>query len=150
MNREQVNQTFRNVLSNPLGDPQFPGGDFLGMDLKQIRQTIKTQKRAKGFSFALPVGTSNFNIDISGTAKVFLGFMFGADPTTPPVSQAFTLTINNEIIIQDGQTPAFSTMRNQGYHEYYFFPRPLTGTDQIELRFQSAGGGNELFDVWYL
>lgn len=141
---------YRKVLSNPIGVPQFPGGDFLGMDLQQIRSVIKTQKRAKGFTFPVTVGTSNFNIDISGTAKIFLGFTFGGATATPVISDSFTLVINNEIIIQDGQTPSFSTSRFQGDREYYFFPRPLTGTDEINLRFQSAGAGSELFNVWYI
>jgi len=143
------NNPYRNVLENNIGLKQFPGGDTLGLNLQQIRNLIKTQNRAKGFRFTLPLGASNFNIDISGTAKVFLGFIFGGSTFTPIISDTFSLTINNEIIIQSGNTQAFSSSRDIK-SDYYWFPRPLSGTDEVTLSFQAPVGGVELFDLWYI
>lgn len=142
---------YAEVMSNPLGTPQFPGGDILGMNIEQIRSLIKVQKRARGYSLPVQVGANQFPIEISGTAKIFLGFMFGTSFGVTPISRTFSLTINNEILIQSGITGQFSVNGIQhSSNEFFYFPRPLNGHDQILLQLESLGAGTEYFNVWYI
>jgi len=61
---------------NPLGlnAPQFPGmqtGKMKTVD--EVRDLIKKQRRVKGFTFSVPNGQSQQNLQISGTARILLG-----------------------------------------------------------------------------
>jgi hypothetical protein len=118
-------------------ETQFMGTQK-GATIDEVRAVIKQQKRIKGFEFVLPTGASTFDLQISGTARIFLGFALlnvkPADPTATP--ENFTFTINNEVII-DKVKPFFFTNYLMD-DEYYFIPRPLSGTDQIKVDFQNA------------
>ena len=117
--------------------PQFPGQQK-GFSIDAIRTLIKKQKRARGFRFALVTSNQSFNINISGSARIFLGFVLSFVPDTLSSFPPFmNLTINNEVIIQD-TNPNFFTSRYMD-DEYYFFPRPLSGQDDIILTTQPAG-----------
>ncbi|MCH7850938.1 MAG: hypothetical protein IH845_04820 [Nanoarchaeota archaeon] len=116
--------------------PQFPGQQK-GFSIDAIRTLIKKQKRVRGFRFNLVTSNQTFNINISGSARIFLGFVFSFEPDTPANFPAFfNLTINNEVVIQD-VNPNFFTQRYMD-DEYYFFPRPLSGQDDITLQTQPA------------
>jgi hypothetical protein len=130
-----------------IGNPQFMGSK-LGLNVEQVRSFIKRQKRLKGFSFNVPTGSSSFNIELSGTAKIFLGLAMYARPTgsegntfecCAPFTQIETmqLTINNEIVI-DQLDPNFVSFALQD-NEYYYLPRPLSGTDTITFNFVNPG-----------
>jgi len=112
--------------------PQFPGQQK-GFSIEAIRTLIKKQKRSKGFNFSLSSGTQVNPIDLSGTARIFLGFAILLQPeiTFANRVETITLTINNEIIIQNVDPEFFSPDFMDD--EYYFFPRPLSGTDTIDL-----------------
>lgn len=140
---------YEKIFSKPLGNPQFPGLEFLGMNVEEIRSLIKTQKRARGYRLPVPIGASQFSVELSGTARIFLGFNFGGVFGSGVISDTFTLTINNEIILQEANTGAFSTTRVIP-QDFYYFPRPLSGTDSIEYKFQSSGAGTELLEIWYI
>ncbi len=116
--------------------PQFMGQQF-GAKIEEVRKMIKQQKRVKGFKFDVPNGSDSFNIQLSGTARIFLGFALLVDDPTDPASvpNHFTLTINNEIIIEDVNTYFFTNYLMDD--EYYFIPRPLSGTDQIKVDIQN-------------
>jgi len=117
--------------------PQFPGQQK-GQSIDAVRQFIKNQKRSRGFRFNLVTSNQTFNINISGSARMFLGFAFSFEPDAPATMPPFVnLTINNEVIIQD-TSPVFFTQRYMD-DEYYFFPRPLSGQDDVILTTQPAG-----------
>lgn len=116
--------------------PQFPGQQK-GATIEQVRRLIKRQKRSKGFFLSIANGSSDFNMDLSGDARLFLGFaliMDDNDVTTQPENMKFQ--INNDIIIQDVQPSFFSPDFMDD--EYYYFPRPLSGTDEIKMFFQNS------------
>jgi hypothetical protein len=118
--------------------PQFPGQQK-GYSIEQVRSLIKKQKRAKGFNFSLETGSSDFNLDLSGTARIFLGFalLFDEDVITNQPEQ-FDFIINNEIIIDQTQPSFFSPDFMDD--EYYYFPRPLSGTDELTVKFSNSAG----------
>jgi len=116
--------------------PQFPGQQK-GFSIEAIRTLIKKQKRSRGFRFNLTSSIGSFNINISGSARIFLGFAFSFVPNTladfPPF---INFTINNEVILQT-VNPNFFTQEYMD-DEYYFFPRPLSGQDDVTLVTQPA------------
>ena len=131
---------------NFINAPQFPGQQLGNKSIEQIRGIIKRQKRLKGFSFNAPVGTSQFNIDLSGTARILLGLaMYGT--ARSEVAQTCCVNflnisqvqfkVNNEIVI-DQLDPNFLSF-GLNNNEYYYIPRPLSGTDTITMTFVNTG-----------
>jgi hypothetical protein len=138
-----------------IGQRQFPGGQF-GANIEQVRSLIKRQKRLKGYSFNVPQGASSFNLDLSGTARILLGIaVFGkvtdreVDPGTCciPFTQIETIQfqVNNEIVI-DQLDPNFLSFGFNN-NEYYYIPRPLSGTDELTLKFNNTGTVTEICKV---
>ena len=131
MNDRQLSE-----MKGIVNTPQFPGQQK-GFSIDAIRTLIKKQKRVRGFRFNLITSNQTFNINISGSARIFLGFVLSFEPDTPANFPPFVnLTINNEVVIQD-VNPNFFTERYMD-DEYYFFPRPLSGQDDITLQTQPA------------
>jgi hypothetical protein len=137
-----------NEEMNLIGNPQFMGQQFGKVSVDQIRALIKRQKRIKGYSHTAPVGNSQINLDLTGTARIFLGIAFfgKANAVAPPAFANWTvfteietvqLQINNEIVI-DQLDPNFLTPQFNN-NEYYYLPRPLSGTDEITVKFNNTG-----------
>lgn len=133
---------------NFINAPQFPGQQLGKVSIDQVRALIKRQKRLKGFEHIAPAGESELNLDLSGTARILLGIaLLGAsgaeDINLVGISQVTKMqfTVNNEIVI-DQLNPNFltSTFNN---NEYYYIPRPLSGTDVLTLKFSNTGGKAE-------
>jgi len=131
---------------NLINAPQFPGQQLGNKTIEQIRGIIKRQKRLKGYSLTVPTGASSFNLDLSGTARILLGIALINDQ-----GDAFTeisslqFQVNNEIVI-DQVSPNFLTLFFNN-NEYYYIPRPLSGTDELTLKFQNTGLNSELCNV---
>jgi len=131
---------------NLINAPQFPGQQLGNKTIEQIRGIIKRQKRLKGYSLTVPTGASSFNLDLSGTARILLGIALINDK-----GDAFTeisslqFQVNNEIVI-DQVSPNFLTLFFNN-NEYYYIPRPLSGTDELTLKFQNTGLNSELCNV---
>lgn len=131
---------------NLINAPQFPGQQLGNKTIEQIRGIIKRQKRLKGYSFTVPTGASSFNLDLSGTARILLGIAL-----IKPNAQAFSniaslqFQVNNEIVI-DQVNPNFLTLYFNN-NEYYYIPRPLSGTDELTLKFQNTGVNAETCEV---
>lgn len=128
-----------------INTPQFMAAD--GLNIEAVRNLIKRQKRAKGFDFPMFSNeTITYNVNLSGTARIFLGFALekysGVD------ALAFSLQINNELMI-DSVLPVFfgSTYMDD---EYYFFPRPLSGTDSINVIMQSVNNAVYKMIIYYI
>ena len=138
-----------------IGQRQFPGGQF-GANIEQVRSLIKRQKRLKGYSFNVPQGASSFNLDLSGTARILLGIaVYGkvTDRETAfgtcciPFTQIETMQfqVNNEIVI-DQLDPNFLSFGFTN-NEYYYIPRPLSGTDELTLKFNNTGTVTEICKI---
>jgi len=128
-----------------LNAPQFPGmqtGKMQSVD--QVRDLIKKQRRVKGYNLTVPTGTTSFNLQLSGTARILLGIELGSFITNTDSYvrgfQRITLVsfkVNNEIIL-DTLHPNFVT--NYGNDsEMMALPRPLSGTDDITIEFTNPG-----------
>jgi len=130
--------------------PQFPGVEP-GMSIDQVRQVIRNQKRARGFRQALSAGASNsFSIELTGTARVFLGFSITFEDGLAPASlpDSFSITINNEIVILN-VFPQFFTQKFMD-DEYYFIPRPLSGQDTIVVDWNAPDTSIAHLIVYYI
>jgi hypothetical protein len=138
-----------------IGQRQFPGGQF-GANIEQVRSLIKRQKRLKGYSFNVPQGASSFNLDLSGTARILLGIAVfgkvtdreaGIGTCCIPFTQIETMQfqVNNEIVI-DQLDPNFLSFGFNN-NEYYYIPRPLSGTDELTLKFNNTGTVTEICKV---
>lgn len=135
-----------------LNAPQFPGQQVKNISIDQVRELIKKQRRIKGYSFNVPSGQSTQNIQLSGTARILLGLallptaIFSEDPVSPsenryPYITGFrnitqvTLKVNNEIVIENLHPDFLTNFLNSD--EYNYLPRPLSGTDEIQLVFNN-------------
>lgn len=128
-----------------LNAPQFPGmqtGKMKSVD--EVRDLIKKQRRVKGFTFSVPNGQSQQNLQISGTARILLGIqLLVVDPGTDTYIQGFqrisniSFKVNNEIIIESLH-PNFVTNYSND-EEFMPIPRPLSGTDEITISFTNSG-----------
>ena len=101
----------------------------------QFRDFTNKQKRVKGFYFKSTVGTSEVRIDLSGTARLMLGFFFLITKNSqgnPNIS--FSLLVNNEVVLQDVGVNAFDDLR-YCQQEFFEYLRILSGTDSIKLQF---------------
>ena len=137
-----------------INTPQYPGLEK-GKTIEEVREYIRKQVKTKGFNWSIANGFSSFNLELSGTAKKFLGFSLmpvvadaGAISITA-MAEEFNLTINNEIIT-DQTHPAFYTnfFTDQ---EFYHILRPLSGTDVITVSWNNAGAvQNWIMIVYYV
>lgn len=134
--------------------PQFPGQQLAGHSIEQIRSIIKKQKRIRGYAFLCPVGSSEFNLDLSGTARILLGIAFLGTNGKADNSSSWQnfigvtstqFTVNNEIVI-DQLNPNFLTPQFNN-NEYYYIPRPLSGTDQLTMKFINTGAITEAVNM---
>ncbi len=139
-----------------LNAPQFPGQQVKGMSIEQIRTLIKKQNRIKGYTFSATTGTTNFNLQLSGTARILLGLaLVPRTPTSSLGNNGFTditgitFKVNNEIIIENLDPNFLTNFFNND--EYYYLPRPLSGTDQITLTFTNPGATeNASLAIYYI
>lgn len=127
-----------------LNAPQFPGQQVKGMSIEQIRTLIKKQNRIKGYNFSVTTGTNNFNLQLSGTARILLGLALVPRTLTASIGNegftqitGVTLKVNNEIVIENLDPNFLTNFFNND--EYYYLPRPLSGTDEITLTFTNPG-----------
>jgi hypothetical protein len=132
---------------NPLGlnAPQFPGmqtGKMTSVD--QVRDLIKKQRRVKGYSFNVPNGQSQQNLQISGTARILLGIqLIPVAPGTDTYIQGFhritniSFKVNNEIILESIHPNFVTNYAND--EEFMPIPRPLSGSDEVTISFTNSG-----------
>lgn len=126
-----------------LNAPQFPGTQT-GKSMDQVRDLIKKQRRIKGYTFNVANGQSQFNLQLSGTARILLGIqLIPVAPGTDTYIQGFqsisqvSFKVNNEIIIES-MHPNFLTNYSND-EEFCPIPRPLSGTDEITISFTNSG-----------
>jgi hypothetical protein len=148
-----MSKKFENFGDLGLNAPQFPGQQVKNMTIEQIRNLVKKQRRIKGYSFNVPSGQSTQNIQLSGTARILLGIallpvavldpndLLAANSNPFPYISGFrnisqvTLKVNNEIVIENLHPDFLTNFLNND--EYNYLPRPLSGTDEIQLVFNN-------------
>jgi len=128
-----------------LNAPQFPGmqtGKMKSVD--EVRDLIKKQRRVKGYSFNVPNGQSQQNLQISGTARILLGIqLLPVAPGTDTYIQGFqritniSFKVNNEIILESIHPNFVTNYAND--EEYLAIPRPLSGSDEVTISFTNSG-----------
>jgi hypothetical protein len=139
-----------------LNAPQFPGQQVKGMSIEQIRTLVKKQNRIKGYVFSVATGTNSFDLQLSGTARILLGIALipraiGTDIAIQGFQDitAFSFKVNNEIIIDSLDPNFISNLFTND--EYYYLPRPLSGTDQITITFTNPGATeNTSLAIYYI
>jgi hypothetical protein len=140
------------VTSGATAGKMVPGypGQKLGLSMEQVQAFIQGSRKVKGFIINLAAGVPNpVNIDISGNAKLLLGFVLFprtqfADPTLQP--RAISLMINDEQAIN---TMPFSLINKQNStdNDYFEFIRPVAGNDSITLTIDNTGAGVQTIDA---
>lgn len=129
-----------------VNSPQFPGQQN-GASMASIQQFIRNQARMKGFRFSGGIGSQDNSLQISGTAKFFLGVQF---------NQSFeadvTLTVNNEVIYQQTSVQSLNPFSNpRSDRDWFPVNRPLSGTDEIILAINSfVAYTNIAFTTYYI
>jgi len=139
-----------------LNAPQFPGQQVKGMSIEQIRTLVKKQNRIKGYNFSVATGTQNFNLQLSGTARILLGLSLipravGTDVAITGFQEVtgVTFKVNNEIIIENLDPNFIGNFFTND--EYYYLPRPLSGTDEITISFTNPGATeNVSLAIYYI
>jgi len=128
-----------------LNAPQFPGLQTGKLKtVGEVRDLIKKQRRVKGYTFSVPNGQSQQNLQLSGTARILLGIqLLAVAPGTDVFIQGFqnisdiSFKVNNEIILESLHPNFITNYAND--NEYMDLPRPLSGTDQITISFTNSG-----------
>ncbi len=149
-NSRRMSKANRGAVVNT---PQFPGWQE-GLSQAQVQAINKSQKRVKGYIISTATGETITNLELSGTAKLFLGFALQPlvqsvvnDVGTSP--NEFQLTINNEIII-DRVHPVFFGADYMD-SEYYQILRPLSGQDTITSRINNTQAATTMgLTIYYI
>lgn len=116
----------------PQNDKNVRAGRNMGLNVEQVQNYIKRQKRCKGQSYNLGAGdNSGLLVQLPGSARLLLGFVFDFSEVAKVADGLVSLQINNEIVIEDVFVNFFS--KDFTDEEYYFIPRPLSGQDDIRL-----------------
>ena len=116
--------------------------------------------RSKGFAITAATGITQQTLSLSGLAKSFEGFLltsaFTATPQTVinPKQLRITLTINNDVVIDDDVAVHYSSPATGGFSGGFPFfipiPRRLTGQDTIQVRLVNAAASQNVdIVVWY-
>lgn len=140
------------LQTNTKGINEVP--QFVGMDLKQkidfIRAFIKDQVKSRGFRHDVANGTNQpFKIELSGVAKMMLGFsVFYETPALASIPTSISLVVNDESIISDVSPYFFG--ENFTDSEYFWFPRPLSGSDVISWEVLGQATNVEHLVFYYL
>ena len=138
-------QKFKGLVQTP----QFPGVS-IDKAIDTVRAFIKNQKRVKGFEFAIAAGSNpDLEISLSGTARMFLGFAVTQTITDVATrAKGLTLVINNDIVIDNVNIDKFGPEFTDD--EFYFYPRPLSGTDTFKLDIIGQGANTIFLSAYYI
>ena len=127
-----------------LNAPQFPGLQTGKLNMEQVRDLTKKQRRLKGYTFNVANGQSQYDLQLSGTARILLGIqLIPIAPGTDTYIQGFqsisqvSFKVNNEIIIETLHPNFLTNYSND--EEFCPIPRALSGTDQITISFTNSG-----------
>jgi len=105
-------------------------------------------KKAKGVYFAVKVGTNTIQIQLSGSAKMLLGFTLDADKAGFGTTY-FTLKVNNEIILDEVAARDYLNSRLSG-RDFFEYIRQLTGSDNIKIEYTTGEADDIRFTFYYI
>jgi len=150
---KNANPARNNGGKSPNGSVQFPGAQF-GYSIGELRDFIKTQKRAKGYNIQTTANQSkDTKLDISGTAKLLLGFNLALSDNTITNLGSYkcSLLVNEELVFEDVAATFLNPSTNFHEEEYFPFPRPLSGSDVVIFTVK-AGANSDIInlEVYYI
>jgi len=130
------------------GIPKINGFD---PDMKQVQNFNRAQIYAKGFLLGAQSGSNDFtNINLGGKARKLYGFALYVPVANDNDADTFTLNINQELTIERvpvwAYNPRVNTFKTQ---QFYELPRPLSGSDTIQLGYDSVGA-HPVYIVFYI
>ena len=117
--------------------------------------------RSKGFQITVPTTGAQQTLSLSGLAKNFEGLIFSSTTSAAPsvgvdpYQLRVTLTINNDVVIDDDVAYHYAMSSTGGFTGGFPFyipiPRALTGQDTISLRVTNSSGASQILNVvvWY-
>jgi hypothetical protein len=122
--------------------------------------TYRQGLRSKGFQISVPTTGTQQTLSLSGLSKSFEGVLFSATTSAAPgthidpLQLRITLTINNDVVIDDDVADMYSTSTGGftgGWPYFIPIPRRLTGQDTIILRVTNSSGASQILNVtvWY-
>ena len=129
----------------------------MAVNMISYRQGI----RSKGFQITVPTTGAVQTLSLSGLAKSFEGIILSSTTSAAPgviidpAQLRITLTINNDVAIDDDVAFNYSITATGGFSGGFpfFIPitRALTGQDTITLRVTNASGASQILNttVWY-
>ena len=117
--------------------------------------------RSKGFQTTVPTTGAVQTLSLSGLAKSFEGIILSSTTSAAPgvivdpAQLRITLTINNDVCIDDDVVFHYSITATGGFSGGFPFfipiPRALTGQDTITIRVTNGSGASQILNttVWY-
>lgn len=149
----KINPMKNGTGKSPIG-MAFGAGTQMGFSIGELRDFIKLQKRCKGYDIQTTVNTTTYEkLVISGNAKILLGFNLStkiADIANLS-SHSATLTVNNETIFENINLQFLNPNYNWKEQEYFPFPRPLSGSDDVTLAIKSGASADLVFvELYYI
>ena len=122
--------------------------------------TYRQGLRTKGFQVTVPTTGAQQTLSLSGLAKSFEGIILSATTSAAPavhidpLQLRISLTINNDVAIDDDVADMYSTSTGGftgGWPYFIPIPRRLTGQDTIVLRITNSSGASQILNVtvWY-
>ena len=118
--------------------------------------TYRQGLRTKGFQISVPTTGAQQTLSLSGLAKSFEGILFSATTSAAPgvhidpLQLRITLTINNDVVIDDDVADMYSTSAGGftgGWPYFIPLPRRLTGQDTIILRVTNSSGASQILNT---
>jgi hypothetical protein len=122
--------------------------------------TYRQGLRTKGFQVTVPTTGAQQTLSLSGLAKSFEGILLSSTTSAAPATHVdplqlrITLTINNDVCIDDDVADMYATSTGGftgGWPYFIPIPRRLTGQDTIILRVTNSSGASQILNVtvWY-
>lgn len=118
----------------------------------QIQAYNKSQIYFKGFTQGVLAGMNVIsNLQLGGSAKRLFGLNLWVAQANIADDDVFSLSINNELIIDKCLWRAFFPQQTGNIKQqmYYEIPRPLSGADTLEISYTAVNAKNIYF-IFYL
>jgi len=138
-------QKFKGLVDTP----QFPGVN-IDRAIATVQAFIRNQKRARGFEFPIIAGNnSDLRIELSGSARMMLGFAITqTESAVLDRAKGMSFTVNNDLIIDNVNVDKFGPEFTDD--EFYFYPRPLSGTDTFKLNIVGQNANIIFMTIYYI
>lgn len=138
-----------NAVKSAIGkvNVDYPGQN-MDLSLDQVKNLVNNAPKAVGERFVSSGSTLTVVPKFPPQAKYLIGFSFSQITNT---DDQFNLTINNEQSIINGSATAFQKPQQSGSDKPYFeWFRPIGGSAQVELNYNSpAGGGDNIVVTFF-